>query len=102
MSDENIVDLTKRRSEEVSNNGSISERVINCAKNKDCGCMYCTYKNGAAQMVYDIVAEDAYMFEEKNKAELSTYDLKDILFKAIYKVKDLEKDMGDSTNEQED
>ena len=93
MSDDNIVDFGKRLDESKSNNAvSIEDRVINCMENDPCECMYCGYKTGAAQMVIEFLSRDMMNFENNSGGQMATYDLKDILFKAILEIKKLEKE----------
>lgn len=93
--DDNVVNFGKLLSESKSTNaGTLEERVIQCMYNEqngeECKCMYCVYKDGAAKMVVDFLANDFMNFENNTKGELSTYDLKDIFFKAIHLVKEME------------
>lgn len=101
MSDDNIVDFGKALGENNSNKAaSIEERVINCmSTGDDCECMYCNYRNNASQMVVEFLAKDITNFENNSGAKMCTYDLKDIFFKAIYKVKEWEKESSESEEE---
>lgn len=95
MSDDdgNVVDFGKALSESKSDKSvSIEDRVNNCAENKDCECMYCNYKKHAADMVIEFLSRDIITFEKNNRAQFCTYDIKDIFFKAIMEVKELEKE----------
>ena len=94
MSDDKIVEFTKISQENKSNKaGTIEERVVNCMSNGDnCNCMYCNYRKQAAQMVVDFLAGDIVTFEKNQGARFCTFDLKDILFKAIYIIKEHEKE----------
>lgn len=91
--DENLVCFNKALDESKSNNAvTIEDRVLKCAENKDCKCKYCVYKNNAATMIVDFLARDVMLFEQNSGSQMCTYDLKDILFKAIMEIKDMEKD----------
>lgn len=93
MSDDNIVDFGKALTESKSNNAiTIEERVINCMKSENCGCMYCNYRNGAATMLIEFLSRDMINFENNANASMCTFDLKDILFKAIMEIKKMEKE----------
>ena len=91
--DDNIINFGKALNASNSNKAStIEERVINCMSSEDCECMYCNYRNSAAQMVVEFLAKDITTFEKNHGAKFCTFDLKDIFFKAIYKVKEWEKE----------
>ena len=95
--DENLVCFTKIHEESKSNNAtSVEDRVMNCMSNEDCKCMYCNYKNNAADMVVEFLSRDIMTFEKNNGARFCTYDLKDIFFKAIMEIKKMEKEGDDS------
>lgn len=93
MSDDNIIDFGKALNENNSNKAeTIEKRVVNCSANKDCKCIYCNYRNNAAEMVTEFLSKDMALFEKNNGAKFCTFDLKDIFFKAIYIVKEWEKE----------
>lgn len=99
MSDENIVDFGKALSESKSDNAeSVEERVMQCMENKDCECMYCTYRENAAGMVLDFLSRDIIQFEKNTGAHVSTFDLKMVFFGAIMKIKEMEKEGDDEEN----
>lgn len=101
MSDDNVVDFGKALKETKSNNAqSIEERVIQCMTNDDCECMYCNYKATAAEMVIDFLSRDMLNFETNLGGQCCTYDLKDIFFKAILKIKELEKSNNESKEDE--
>jgi hypothetical protein len=102
MSDENIVDFGKALNTKNSNNAeTIEDRVINCMQNKgECECMYCNYRKSAATMVVEFLAKDISNFENNSGAKVCTYDLKDVLFKAIYEVKKWEQE-GENSDKEE-
>ncbi len=64
-------------------------------KTDDCKCSYCDYRLQAAKMVVDFLSQDMYNFENNTGAKMCSFDMKDVLFKAIFEVKDMEK----ATNE---
>ena len=99
--DDNIVDLTKEINKAKSDKAtSIEDRVLNCIiTGKDCECMYCTYKNNAAQMVVDFLSMDMHNFENTSRAQFATYDAKGILFDAIRIIKKMETDRNDKGKE---
>ena len=89
--DDNLIDFKKRLGANNSNKAeSIEKRIINCASQKDCECKYCAYKKQAAEMVVDFLSRDINSFESSSDAKCCTFDLKDVFFKAIYVVKELE------------
>lgn len=97
MSDCNIVDFGKAKDESASENApSIEERVLKCMENQDCKCMYCTYRENASEMLIDFLASDIVNFENNTKARLCTYDMKEILFAAINKIKEMEREPNGS------
>ena len=90
--DDNVVDFMKRLDESKSDGAtSVEERVVQCMSNKDCECMYCNYRKSAASMVVDFLARDVVAFEKNSNARFCTFDLKEILFKAILEIKEMEK-----------
>jgi hypothetical protein len=103
MSDDNVVDFGAVKAEDKSNNAdTVEKRVINCMENgKDCKCKYCTYKEGAASMVTEFIASDMMQFENNTHSRMCTFDIKDILYKAILKIKEMEKGF-ESEEEQQD
>lgn len=91
--DENLVCFTKVHKESKSDKAvSVEDRVLNCMSNPDCNCKYCGYKKHAASMVIDFLARDIMQFEKNSNSKMCTYDLKDVFFKAIKEVKEMEKD----------
>ena len=91
--DDNLVCFNEALKENKSNNAiSIEERVINCMTNPTCKCMYCTYKKNATKMMVDFLARDVLQFEKNTGATLCTYDMKDVLFRAINEIKNMEKE----------
>ena len=91
--DSNIVDFTKRLGANNSNNAkSIEERIVNCASQRDCSCMYCNYNKDAAEIIVEVLSRDINECEDETGAKVCTYDLKSALFAAINLVKALEKD----------
>lgn len=96
MSDDNIVDFGKVLNESKSDNAvSIEERVVQCMSNKECECKYCSYRKNAAEMVVEFLSRDVITFEKNTGSRFCTFDLKDILFKAIMEIKDMEKEGSD-------
>ena len=99
MSDDNIVDFGKVLNESKSSNAtSVEERVVQCMSNEECECMYCKYRKNASSMVVEFLSRDMITFEKNTGAKFCTFDLKDIFFKAIIEIKDMEKE----PSEQED
>ena len=93
MADDNIVDFGKMLNESKSDNAeTVEDRVVQCMTNDDCDCMYCTYKKSAALMVVEFISKDMVNFEKNTKSHFSTFDLKDIFFKAIMEIKKMEKE----------
>jgi len=99
--DTNIVDFKskKKKEEEPKNEKSeykaIEERVLKCAITEDCSCAHCLYKKGAIEMVMEFLAMDIMQFERNNKGtSFCSYDLKDILFETILKIKEMEKEQS--------
>ena len=91
--DDNLVNFNKAFEESKSNNApSVEERVIQCMSTSNCNCKYCTYKKNAADMVVDFIARDIMTFEKNTNSKMCTYDMKEILIKAVMRIKDLEKD----------
>ncbi len=43
-------------------------------------------------MAVEFISRDMMTFEGNNRAEFCTFDIKDIFFKAIMKIKDMEKE----------
>lgn len=99
MSDDegsNIIEFGKKVSEEKAPEG-IETRIMKCIeKGSDCKCTYCLYKQGAAEMVLEFLASDIMTHEKNNKTSFCTYDLKEVLFETILKVKELEKGISES------
>lgn len=96
MSDDNVVEFGKVKAEDNSNNAeTVEKRVVSCMdnirKNNECKCKYCTYKEGAASMVTEFIASDMMQFENNTHSRMCTFDIKDILYKAILKIKEMEK-----------
>lgn len=72
------------------------KRVYRCA-NKKCpeSCMYCTYRDNAAQMVLDFILMDMHTFHKNNGKMLGSWDVKDILVKTYNKLREMEKEIKD-------
>lgn len=88
-----IVDFGKASGEAKSNGAvDIETRVLQCMKNEECECMYCNYRIVASEMVVDFLSRDVVNFENNTGGRMCTFDLKDILFKAIMNIKQMEKD----------
>lgn len=98
MSDDNILNFDKIVKQK---NKSLEERFVECMTKEDCKCMYCTYRENAATMVTEFLASDIWNFQEKSNATFSTFDMKDILFKAIYEVKKWEQKLDEKKDEKE-
>lgn len=96
MSDENIVDFKKLHSENTSNKAdNIQDRILNCFKlGEKCECVYCSYKDGAAKMVVDFLAMDVMQNEKNQGTKYATFDLKDVFFRAIKVVKEMENELA--------
>lgn len=93
MSDDNVFQFKKVHDEAKSNKAiSIEDRVIQCMSNKDCECLYCNYRNNAAQMAVDFIAMDIVAFEKNSNVKFCTFDMKDIFFKAILEIKKMERE----------
>ena len=103
MSDDNIVDFSKAKVEEKSNTEeSVSNRILNCAKiGEECNCKYCDYKRGAAEMVLEFMSRDMQMFIDRTGGMFASHDQKDILYKAILLVKEMEREYFEQDNEED-
>lgn len=104
MSDDNILNFNKILDQTKSNKDeTLKDRFMNCiAKEGKCKCQYCNYSKHAAEMIVEFLAEDIWNYQKKTGAVFSTFDLKDILFKAIYEVKEFEKKMLEEEKDPED
>jgi len=95
--DKTVVDFKKKLEASKSDRAvSLEDRVVQCMENEDCECKYCTYRDGAAEMVVDILSQDMLQFENNTNSSCCSFDLKDVLFKAIMKVKEFEKELDGS------
>ena len=103
MSDDNLIDFGKVLNESKSDNAETVEgRVVQCMDNNskgECECMYCKYRNNAAEMVVDFLSRDMITFEKNAGARFCTFDLKDIFFKAIMEIKKMEKEPDNGEKE---
>jgi len=93
MSDDNIIDFSKIKEENTDFGDDIEARIMSCIyKGESCQCKYCSYKKGAAEMVLEFLAKDMAMYTKRLGGEFVTYDAKDILFRSIRLVKEMEKE----------
>ena len=97
MSDDNIIEFkNKTKNDNGDNLKEIQTRVMECMSKSNCQCKYCNYKKGAVEMVLEFMAMDIMNFEKTSKAIFCTYDLKEILFETIMKIKEMEKEIDES------
>lgn len=92
MSDDtNLIDISNNLRDNALKQRDLQERILTCGLNVDCECMFCEFINEYSDTVVDNISEAIIQFQKDNKVKMCTFDIKNILYHGIKKIRQLEK-----------